>query len=77
MSARLRNMIAAGIVGAIALTGLFLHGVAGGLLLLLTAAILGALSWVLRDRVRPEGRPFRVAVIVVIVVVAVVKFVQR
>jgi hypothetical protein len=73
---RLRNLGAALVVGGIAAAGFFLHGVPGGLLLLLTAALLGGLSWLLRDRVRPAGRPLRVAVIALIVVVAVVKFAQ-
>lgn len=76
MRQRLRNLLAAIVVGAIAITGFFLHGIAGGLLLLLTAAILSGLSWVLRDRIRPEGRPLRIAVIVLVVVVAVIKFTQ-
>lgn len=76
MSHRLRNLLAAAAVGAIAIAGFFVHGVVGGVLLLITAAILGGLSWLLRNRVRPEGRPLRLAVVVLLVVVAVIKFVQ-
>jgi drug/metabolite transporter (DMT)-like permease len=69
-------LLVAVVVGGIAVTGFFLHGVPAGILLLATAAILGALSWVLRDRVRPEGRPFRIAIVLLLVAVAVIKFVQ-
>lgn len=76
MNPRLRNYLVAAIVGALFLAGLFLGGPVGGVLLLVTAGILAALSWVLRNQIRPQGRPLRVAVIVVILVVAVVKFTQ-
>lgn len=76
MSQRLRNLTVALLVGAVAVAGFFSHGIVGGVLLLVTVVILGSLSWALRDRVRPEGQPLRVAVLLLLVVVAVIKFVQ-
>jgi hypothetical protein len=66
-------LLGAAAVGALFLAGLFIHGVVGGVLLLLTAAILVTLSWGAWSRMQPQGRPLRVVVIVVIAVLAVLK----
>lgn len=73
MPARLVNLLAALVVAAIFIAGLALHGPVGGLLLLVTDVVLILLSVATWPQVRPKGRPLRIAVVVVIAVVAVVK----
>lgn len=60
-------------VGALFAAGLFVHGAIGGVLLLVTDAILLTLSMRYWDTVRPQGRPLRLIVIAGILVLAAVK----
>jgi hypothetical protein len=73
MQQRFAILLGAVAVGAIFLAGLFIHGPVGGGLLLLTVAILIALTRLTWERVRPQGRPLRLVVIVAIAVLAVIK----
>ncbi len=73
---RLVNVLAGLVALAIFLAGLFVPGRVGGAILLVTVAMLVAVSYAVWDQVRPQGKPLRVAVIVVITVVAVVKLVH-
>jgi hypothetical protein len=66
-------MFAAAVVGAVFAAGLFIHGRVGGALLLVTAAILGTLTRLSWTRVRPQGRPLRLVVIVAVIVIGVIK----
>jgi hypothetical protein len=75
MQQRLAMILAAAVVGAIFIAGLFVHGRAGGGLLLVTDAILITLTSATWTRARPQGRPIRVAIIVAIAVVAIAKLV--
>jgi hypothetical protein len=73
MNRRPSIMLVAGAVGGVFAAGLFIPGRLGGALLLLTDLVLigmARLTWV---RVRPQGRPIRVVVIVAIAVLAAVK----
>jgi hypothetical protein len=70
---RLVNLLSAVAVGALFVAGLFVHGPVGALLLLATDVILIMLSAATWPRIRPQGRPLRVAVIAVIAGVAVAK----
>jgi hypothetical protein len=70
---RLVIVLAALAVGALFAAGLFVHGRLGGALLILTDAILIALTRTAWAQVRTQGRPLRVLIIVAIAVVAVVK----
>lgn len=72
---RLVNLAAAVLVLAVFLAGLFVSGWPGGLLLVITDAVLITASWAVWDQVRPQGRPLRIAVIAVIAVVAGLKLV--
>jgi hypothetical protein len=73
MPQRLAIILVAAAVGAIFATGLFLHGWVGGVLLLLTAAILASMTRLTWNRVRPQGRPLRLIVIAAIAVIGVIK----
>jgi hypothetical protein len=73
MARRLLTILAAAIVGAIFAAGLFIRGPVGGGLLLLTDAVLIALARLTWSRLRPQGRPLRLVVIVAIAVIAVIK----
>jgi hypothetical protein len=73
---RLGIVVAALAVGAMFVAGLFLHGRLGGALLLVTDAMLINLTRIVWDQVRPQGRPFRIVIIVAIAVLAVVKLVH-
>ena len=73
---RLGVLVAALAIGVLFAAGLFVHGRLGGLLLLLVDAILVAMAWALWPRLRPQGRPLRIAVIAVVGVVALVKLVH-
>jgi hypothetical protein len=75
MQQRLAIILAAVAVGAIFVAGLFVNGRPGGALLLVTAAILVTLTSATWSRTRPQGRPLRVAIIVAIAVVAIVKLI--
>lgn len=76
MPPRLANLLVASTVGAIFVAGLFIHGWVGGVLLLITAAILASLTRLLWNRVRPQGRPLRVLVITAITVIGIIKIVH-
>jgi len=75
MQRRLVIVLGAAIVGAVFVTGLFIHGPVGGGLLLLTDAVLIALARITWPHLRPAGRPLRIIVIVAVAAFAVVKFV--
>ena len=70
---RLANVLVAIVVGTIFLTGLFVHGAVGGVLLLAVAALLGYLSSQAWSAIHPRARGLRLIVLAVIVVVAIVK----
>jgi hypothetical protein len=76
MQRRMVTILIAGAVGVVFAAGLFIHGRAGGGLLLITDAILIALAMSVWGNVQPKGRPVRIAVIVIIAVIAVVKLVK-
>ena len=57
------------------LAGLIVHGVTAGLLLLVVAAILGALTWAAWQHLPERGRPLRILVIAIVVAIAFGKFV--
>jgi len=65
-------------VGIVTVVGLAIHGVIGGVLLLLVAAMLVLLSirgtW---DRTRRDGQAVRVGVIALVVLIAVLKLAGR
>jgi hypothetical protein len=67
-------ILAAAIVGGVFVAGLFIHGRAGGVLLLLTDAVLITMAAATWTRIRPQGRPLRLIIIAAVAVVAVVKF---
>jgi hypothetical protein len=73
MQRRLMIVAGAAVVGAVFLAGLFIHGPLGGALLLVVVAMLLGLLRITWSHLRPQGRPLRVAVIVIIVVVAAIK----
>lgn len=74
MADRLRNALGAAIVGAVFLAGLFIHGALGGVLLLITAIMLGIFTSAIWHRLPPARRPVRIVIILVVVAVALVKF---
>jgi hypothetical protein len=76
MPQRLVIVLLALAVGALFAAGLFLHGRAGGGLLIATDAILIGLTRTTWAQVRTQGRPMRVAIIAAMAVIAVVKLVQ-
>jgi hypothetical protein len=78
MRARRGNAIL--LVAAVALAsvaGLAIHGPVGGVLLLLVAATLVLFSRSAWATTRPEGRPLRVVIVVVLVAIVVLKFAGR
>jgi hypothetical protein len=76
MPQRLAIILVAAAVGAIFATGLFVHGWVGGVLLLVTAAVLAGLTRLLWNRVRPQGRPLRLLVVAAITVIGIIKIVH-
>lgn len=72
---RLLILLGALIVGGLFFAGLFIHGPVGGALLLVTAAILAALTRLVWEHVRPRGRPLRILIIAAIAVGGVVKLI--
>jgi hypothetical protein len=76
MARRLAVLLVAAATGAVFAIGLFVHGWVGAILLLLTDAVLIALTRVTWARLRPQGRPMRLAVIAVIAGIAVAKVVS-
>jgi hypothetical protein len=75
MRQRFVTLLVAGTVGAIFAAGLFIHGRAGGALLLLTDAVLIGLAFLTWRRLPPKGRPLRLVVIAVIAVLAAIKLI--
>jgi hypothetical protein len=63
-------------IGVLFAAGLFVHGRAGGGLLLITVAVLIALAMTSWGNTRRQGRPIRIAVILVITAIAVAKLVK-
>jgi hypothetical protein len=76
MRRRMLMIVAAGTIGALFAAGLFLHGRIGGGLLLITDALLIALGISAWGNTQPQKRPIRIAVILAIGVIAVVKMVR-
>jgi hypothetical protein len=68
-------ILVAAAIGALFVAGLFIHGVVGAVLLLLTDVVLVTISAALWSRIRPQGRPLRVGIIVIIAAIAVAKLV--
>jgi hypothetical protein len=66
-------IIIAGAVGGVFAAGLFIPGRIGGALLLLTDAVLIAMARLTWMQARPQGRPFRVIVMVGIAALAAYK----
>jgi hypothetical protein len=73
---RLLILLGALAVGGLFIAGLFVHGRVGGGLLVITDAILIALSRLAWKDVNPRRRPIRVVIVAAIAAVAVVKLVQ-
>ncbi|HVT22565.1 MAG TPA: DUF6703 family protein [Mycobacteriales bacterium] len=76
MPQRLLILLGALAIGALFVAGLFVHGRLGGALLLVTDAILIGLTRTAWAQVRPQGKPLRIAIIVVVAVVGLVKLVR-
>lgn len=73
-----RNLILiAAAVGIVFIVGLAVQGPVGGVLLLLVAVTLAVFTAKAWGAVRREGRPLRVAVLIVVVVLAVLKLSGR
>lgn len=70
---RAAALLAAVIVGGTFVAGLVLSGRLGGGLLLITDAILIALTRAVWSQLRPQGRPLRIALIVLIAALAAIK----
>lgn len=66
-------MLAAAVVGGLFVAGLFVHGVVGGILLVLVAAALGALTRAAWPHLPDRGRPVRLLVIAAIAAIAIAK----
>lgn len=76
MPRRLLILLAALVVLALFLAGLFIHGRTGGALLLVTDAILIGLSRLAWNHVDPRRRPIRILIIAAVAVLAIVKLVK-
>ncbi|HWC34484.1 MAG TPA: hypothetical protein VG650_06615 [Mycobacteriales bacterium] len=76
MPRRLLIALCALAVGGLFAAGLFVHGRAGGGLLVVTDAILIGLTRTAWAQVRPQGRPIRLVIIVAIAVIATIKLVH-
>lgn len=76
MPRRLLILLGALGIGALFAAGLFIQGRAGGVLLVITDALLVGLSRLTWAHVNPRRRPIRVLIIAVVAVVAVVKLVK-
>jgi hypothetical protein len=76
MNRRPSIMLLAGVVGGVFAAGLFIPGRVGGGLLLLTDLVLIGMARMTWVHVRPQGRPLRVVVIVVIAALAVAKLIK-
>jgi Family of unknown function (DUF6703) len=74
--ARTRNLLAAAVVGGTFVAGLFLHGVAGAVLLIVVAAVLALLTGATWGHIPSNGRPLRVLIIAAVIAVAVLKLVK-
>jgi hypothetical protein len=69
-------LLMAAAVGGVFLAGLFISGPVGGILLLVTAAVLISLTSATWPRLRGRDRAIRVVVVAAILVLAVVKLVS-
>jgi hypothetical protein len=69
------NLWISGAIGVLFAAGLFVHGRTGGVLLLITDAVLISLSVTPWANVRPEGRPVRITVVLVVATIAVIKLI--
>jgi hypothetical protein len=76
MQQRLLMILIAAAVGVLFAAGLFFHGAKGAGLLLITDAILIAITVSVWGDSRPQGRPVRIAVITIIAAIAVAKLVK-
>jgi hypothetical protein len=76
VSQRLLIVLAALGVGVLFAAGLFIPGRVGGGLLVVTDAILIGLTRTAWAQVRPQGRPLRILIMVVVAAIAVVKLVH-
>jgi hypothetical protein len=76
MRRRAAIILISGAIGVLFAAGLFFHGRTGGGLLLITDAVLISLLLTAWANVRPEGRPVRIGVIMVIATVAVIKLIR-
>jgi hypothetical protein len=74
---RANLIVLAGAVALVTIAGLAVHGPVGGVLLLLVAALLVALSVRVWARVPARGRPIRVFVLLLIVGLALMKLADR
>jgi hypothetical protein len=66
-------MLLAAVVGVTFAAGLFIHGRIGGVLVLVVDAVLIGLARIAWSRLEPKGRPVRLAVIVAIGIIGLVK----
>jgi hypothetical protein len=64
-------------IGGLTIAGLAVHGTAGGICLLIVAAVLVTLSVGTWGRVRSQGRPVRVLIAAIILGLAVAKLAGR
>lgn len=76
LASRPVTLLLAGVVGAAFVAGLLVDGVGGALILLGVAVVLGALTVAAWSHVAPKGRPLRLAVLVLVALIAVVRLVQ-
>ena len=74
MPVRLPPVLVVIAVAAIFLAGLFVHGIAGGVLLVICDAILVGLSYTSPDRPSQRGLGARLVIVVLIALLAIAKF---
>ncbi len=74
MPERLRNLLGAAIVAALFIAGLVIHGALGGVLLLITALILGVMTSAVWHHIPSRGRPLRILIVLVIIALALINF---
>jgi hypothetical protein len=73
---RLLILLGALAVGALFAAGLFINGRVGGALLLITDVVLVGLTRFVWDQVNPRRLPIRIAIIVAVAVVGLVKLIH-
>jgi hypothetical protein len=76
MNRRPVTLLVALVVGVTFAAGLFIQSRLGGVLLLVVAALLVAMARATWTRLAARGRPFRIAVIIVIAVLGIVKLIH-